>query len=325
MLWMSVAALAAVVVLSAAYTGEKVAEARARRRYPAPGQLVDVGGRRLHILARGSAPGPTVVIEQGVGSPSLMWWPVQEAVAKFACVCTYDRAGFLWSDPVAAQRSIEDRVADLHTLLVRSGVPRPYVLVAHSFGGLVVKQFARAYTEEVAGMVLVDVPGEAVLFRESSLRFYRQGVAFQKILRGAARFGLVRLLARRSKMLLLPEDEMGYALCVTPAHAAAVADDMRALLNATAAARAPQPAGSLGDRPLIALAHGLPFPAQAVVLEEGWRDGMRAIAAASTDGELIVAARSNHMIYLDEAELVIESIRRVHACARDGTRLTQRS
>jgi pimeloyl-ACP methyl ester carboxylesterase len=319
-----VAALAA-VVLCAAYTAEKLAEVRDRRRYPAPGKRVDVGGRHLHILTRGSAPGPAVVIEQGIGGPSLMWWPVQEEVAKFARVCSYDRAGFLWSDPVAGERSIEDRVADLHTLLVRSGVSGPYVLVAHSMGGLLTKEFARAYPAEVAGIVLVDMPSETVLFRESSLRFYRQGVSFQKVLRIAARFGLIRVLAKRAKMLLLPEDRMGYALCVTPTHAAAVADDMHAMLTASDAVRTPLAAGAWGGRPLIALAHELPFPGQAAVLEEGWREGMRSLVAASTDSELIVAARSNHMIYLDEPELVVESIRRVHAAVRDRMRMTQRS
>ena len=324
MLWVWVAALTA-VVLCAAYTAEKVAEERDRRRYPAPGKRVDIGGRQMHLLTRGSAPGPTVVIEQGTGGPSLMWWPVQEEVARFARVCTYDRAGFLWSDPVPGARSIEDRVADLHTLLVRSGVPGPYLLVGHSMAGLLIKEFARAYPAEVAGVVLVDAPNETVLFRETSLRFYRQGVAFQKVLRSAARFGLVRVLAKRAKMLLLPEDEMGYALCVTPTHAAAAGDDMRALLNASEAVRTPLAPGAWGDRPLIALAHGVPFPAQAAVLEDGWQEGMRSLAAVSTDSELIVAAHSNHMIYLDEPELVVESIRRVHAAVRGGTRVTQRS
>src|SRR5689334_24873130 len=210
-----------------------------------------MGGRRMHILGQGNAPGPVVVIEQGAASPSLVWWPVQEAIAKFARVCTYDRAGFLWSDPVKSGRSLDDRVADLYVLLKRAEAPPPYLLVGHSLGGLLVRRFARTYPDLVAGLVLVDSPDERVVFRENVRTFYAQGVRMQQNLAMAARFGLLRKLGRRVPMLMLPDDPVGYALCVTPQHANAAGDDMRALLNAPEAIRQPEPPGSLGDRPLI--------------------------------------------------------------------------
>jgi pimeloyl-ACP methyl ester carboxylesterase len=317
-LWIGAAVIA--VALGAAYTREKFAEARDRKRFPAPGQLLDIGGRGMHLLIRGQASGPTVVIEQGAGSPASTWWAVQDEVAKFARVCTYDRAGYMWSDPAPGHRSISDRVVDLHSLLTRAGLPGPYLLVAHSFGGLLVKQFARAYPQEVAGLVLVDTPDESVLFRDSSLRFCRQGMHFQRALQIAARFGIVRLLARH--MPLIPPDGAGRALCVTPMHAAACGDDMRAMVNATETERAAQAAGELKDRPLIVLAHGIAFPGPAAALEEGWNEGLQRVAQISSDSELIVAARSNHLIHVDEPERVIESIRRVHAAVRDGVRVS---
>src|SRR5688572_9412079 len=82
-------------------------------RLPPPGQMIDVGGRRLHVLCKGSAPGPTVVIEQGLAGPSILWWHVQDAVAQFARVCSYDRAGFHWSDPAPGERNMLDAVQDL--------------------------------------------------------------------------------------------------------------------------------------------------------------------------------------------------------------------
>jgi hypothetical protein len=97
---------------------------------------------------------------------------------------------------------------------------------------------------------------------------------------------------------------------------------MRALLNAPEAIRQPEPAGSLGDRPLILLAHGIPFPPMAAVMEEGWSDSQVRLARLSTDSELIVAHQSGHLIHVDEPELVVEAVRRVHAAVRDGTRLS---
>jgi pimeloyl-ACP methyl ester carboxylesterase len=216
LLW-TAAVLAALLaaLLAAGFVYEKLQEAGARRRYRAPGTLVDIGGRRMHILCQGNAAGPSVVIEQGAASPSLVWWPVQAAIAKFARVYTYDRAGFLWSDAAKSGRSLDDRVADLYVLLKRAEVPPPYVLVGHSMGGMLVRRFARAYPDLVAGLVLVDSPDEPVVFREAVRAFYSQGVTMQAIVRVAARFGVLRLLGRRVPMLMLPEDEMGYALCVS--------------------------------------------------------------------------------------------------------------
>ncbi len=77
---------------------EVVVEALNSQRYKALGELVDIGGgRRLHLLCKGDALGPTIIIEQGLFSPSILWWPAQDRASKFARVCTYDRAGYLWS------------------------------------------------------------------------------------------------------------------------------------------------------------------------------------------------------------------------------------
>ena len=88
---------------------EHIAERRDATQHPAPGRLIQVGDHRLHLFCQGSN-GPTVVIEQGAGSPSPLWWPVQEKIASFAHVCTYDRAGYLWSEPVRRPRSVRERL-----------------------------------------------------------------------------------------------------------------------------------------------------------------------------------------------------------------------
>jgi len=318
LLWIAIVSAA---LLVAGLTCEKVQESRDRRRYPAPGRFVDIGGRRLHLLTQGDAPGPTVVIEQGIGGASVVWHPIQASIAKFARVCTYDRAGFLWSDPVEPGRSLDDMVADLHAVLKNGKVPSPYVLVGHSMGGLLVRRFARAYPDLVAGVMLVDSPDELVVFRDTIRPFYAQGMRMQRVLGVFARLGLLRLLGRRIPMLMLPNDPVGYALCATPKHARAAADDMQAMFNASEAMKQQDSPGALGNRPLLLLEHGIPFPPMAAAMEEGWSDSQRRLTHLSTNSELLTAHECGHLIYVDDPELVIESVRRVHAAARNGTQL----
>ena len=120
-----------------------------------PGQLIDVGGHRLHLNCTGSG-SPTVVLEPGGGemSSNLGW--IAPAVARDTRVCVYDRAGRGWSEPADTAQDGAQIATDLHTLLQRGHVPGPYVLAGHSFGGLYVLTFAARYPDEVAGMVLVD-------------------------------------------------------------------------------------------------------------------------------------------------------------------------
>ncbi|HET8916305.1 MAG TPA: alpha/beta hydrolase [Propionibacteriaceae bacterium] len=153
------------VVLGLASIGggyETVRESIDATAYPAPGQLIDVGGHRLHLNCTGSG-SPTVVLEPGHGEvSSAMGW-IAPAVARDSRVCVYDRAGRGSSDPADGPQDAAQTAADLHTLLDRGHIPGPYVLAGHSFGGLYVLTFAATYPDQVAGLVLLDstapVPG----------------------------------------------------------------------------------------------------------------------------------------------------------------------
>jgi pimeloyl-ACP methyl ester carboxylesterase len=136
-------------------TYQAIATAVDMRRYPPPGQMVDVGGRRLHYRDMGEGDIP-VILEAGSGGWSLHWSRVQPAIAEFARVIAYDRAGAGWSDPSDAIPDSASIARDLHEMLQRAEIAGPYVLVGHSAGGFHVRAFAHEYPEEVAGMVLVD-------------------------------------------------------------------------------------------------------------------------------------------------------------------------
>jgi len=122
-----------------------------------PGQMVDVGGYKMHIQSSGSG-SPTVVMLAGSADFSLTWALVAPEIAKTHRVCTYDRAGLGWSEASPNPRLMTFEAAELHTLLQNAGVLPPYVLVSHSAGGVLARLFAHTYPDEIAGMVFVD-PG----------------------------------------------------------------------------------------------------------------------------------------------------------------------
>lgn len=126
-----------------------------------PGKLVDLGGHRLHVNCTGAGK-PTVVVENGLGDFSFDWILVQSRVSRFTRICTYDRAGYAWSDPGPKPRTFAQLNLELHESLSKLGENGPFVLVGHSYGGPVVRSFAATYPREVAGMVLVDAAHEGL-------------------------------------------------------------------------------------------------------------------------------------------------------------------
>ncbi|MES4792518.1 MAG: alpha/beta hydrolase, partial [Chloroflexota bacterium] len=106
-----------------------------------PGRLVDLGGYRLHILTTGRG-SPTVVLLNGMGDFSFVWSLVQPRVARFARVCSYDRAGDAWSDLGPTPRTMRQEVYELHLLLRNARLHPPYVMAGASYGGLLARLYA---------------------------------------------------------------------------------------------------------------------------------------------------------------------------------------
>jgi pimeloyl-ACP methyl ester carboxylesterase len=164
---------------------QAIATANDQRTFPLPGQLVDVGGYRLHLQCRGTAhPGsPTVILEAGAGLASPSWAWVQSAVATTTRVCAYDRAGLGWSDPGPTPRDARQVAHELHTLLERAAIAGPYVLVGHSLGGMYVRVYAAQYPDEVVGLVLVDASHPDQLTRAPATKAEQEN--FQRMLQFA--------------------------------------------------------------------------------------------------------------------------------------------
>jgi pimeloyl-ACP methyl ester carboxylesterase len=129
---------------------------------PAPkpiGTMVDVSGHRLHFTCLGDG-SPTVVIESGFDEYSFDWILVQAKASAFTRVCAYDRAGYAWSDPGPKPRTFAQINLELRDALAKLGEKPPFILVGHSFGGPVARNFALTYPDLVAGIVFVDAASE---------------------------------------------------------------------------------------------------------------------------------------------------------------------
>ncbi|MBA3533005.1 MAG: alpha/beta hydrolase [Ardenticatenales bacterium] len=308
---------------------ESNARAQALASVAPPGQVVDVGGHRLHIFCLGekSADQPTVILEAGAGGWSAHWYAFQREVATLARVCAYDRAGFGWSEAGALPRDGQRIAEELHTLLANAGEQPPYVLVGASRGGQYARIYRDAYPDEVAGLLLVDAEPEDFRSQtEVGQNVASQNQAVFSVVGTLTRLGVLRLLggdpASAPEIPCLP-----FLVKTLPpeAHAAYLAVEGQpkcfdALLTEEAATeqreaqvRQTQP---LGDLPLVVLTHGLTAPAaggaspeQAAQAEEVWQTLQKQLATLSSLGELVQASESGHNIALDQPELVLDAIR----------------
>jgi pimeloyl-ACP methyl ester carboxylesterase len=136
---------------------QAIATADDLHTYTPPGQMVDIGGRRIHMVVMGDDTGlPTIILEAGMASFSSNYYWVQSELASATRVVAYDRAGLGWSDPSPEPQDAGQSARDLHAALQKAGIPGPYVVAGHSYGGLVVRAFTDLYPDEVVGMVLID-------------------------------------------------------------------------------------------------------------------------------------------------------------------------
>ena len=146
--------LAAIILLGCAC--QFLASRRDRLRYANSGRWIEIEDRQqLFVVEKGTG-NTTVVFESGIAATHLNWCAIQQEVSRFACAVGYDRCGLGWSSPARTERTPANAARELRRMLAGAGIQPPYVLVGHSFGGMVMRRFALLYPGEVAGIVLVD-------------------------------------------------------------------------------------------------------------------------------------------------------------------------
>ena len=305
------------------------------RRFPQRGRSVQAADVRLNIDCTGQNT-PTIVLDTGWGLPAVSWIQVQPEVAKFARVCSYDRAGYGWSDRGPEPRTSSQIARELKALLTAAGEQGPYVLVGHSLGAFNARVFTHLYPGDVAGLVFVDGAHEDEEARINELlpdtiqqqekknderhtrmnqilapfRIYfgidRLGVATGWFLPGYASNPHLSNELRQQLLYLKQKYNFRYA----------PAAEMKVFQESAAEVRA---SGDIGNRPLIVLTAGIPYDHDPLLTREQmerqnnlWINILQVQEAhLSTRGKQIVVPDSTHLIPYDRPEAVISAIREV--------------
>ena len=314
-------------VLGAIY--QLIGSARDRRRYKPIGRMISLGTHRLHVVTAGSGT-PTVVFEAALGASSISWSLVQPKIAELTGTLAYDRAGMGFSELGPEPRTAQRIVDEMHAMLEASRVPKPYLLIGHSYGGMTCRLFAAQFPNDVAGMVLLD-PADPNTWKSPTPE-QRQKIKFGALLarQGAlvaslgiarataalARLGAHRaaratavamsggLLAGRTNRLIAPIDRIPAELrpvaataWIQPRFYRSLASQIRFMpesASQVAATRIPP------NLPLTVLsANSLPTSEM---------EANKSLASISSRGRHLVIPDSGHWIQLDQPELVIAAI-----------------
>ncbi len=330
------------VLLLAAALGllyEALGTRRDARAYPPPGRMVDLGTHRLHVLEKGSGP-CTVLLEAGLMSTVLSWSGLQQELSKSYRVVSYDRAGLGWSDLGPMPRTSEHIVQELRRMLSRASIAPPYILVGHSFGGLIMPLFAARYPQETVGLVLVDgvTPAEWNPPSESDRKLTRIGARVCRRAAILSRLGIIRLVrfllstpAKDVAGLLvrlisrgtpaqsgtvsspwfwaLPENEraMAAVFWVKEKFALTIASQLE---NLPVSAALLSEAGYPQDKPIVFLS--------ASTSPQRRRNEHAALADRLPLARHITAAKSNHWVMQDQPELVLQAVEHILRIARES-------
>jgi pimeloyl-ACP methyl ester carboxylesterase len=336
--WIAKVALASLIlvfVLGTAGAGyHALGSWRDSHRFHQMGRSFLIGKIKLNLNCTGHGT-PAVVFDSGMSGPGgLDWIKVQPEVARFTRACSYDRAGYGWSDPSPEPRTSLQIAKELRALLESSAERGPYVMVGHSFGGYNVRLFTKLYPSEVAGVVLVDAehPEEESRMKafERSLpsalqaRMHwedkRQEIWDAILTPIRIQFGLERLrvaLGQTYSTNFSPElQEEVLFLEEQPKYIRAVEDEGK--LDATSAAQV-KAAGDLGERPLIVLTADDPYGPDTVLTDEQkkrrddiWIYELQAqYAHLSIRGKQIVVRGSTHEMPADRPDAIVSAVHEV--------------
>lgn len=302
-------ALALIVIAGISTLYQSTATMIDQYRYPPLGKLVDIGTHKLHINSTGKGE-PVVVLDAGLSGTSLGWFLVQSEASKFAQVCSYDRAGYAWSDESPSKRTSLHIAEELHTLLHKANIAGPYILVGHSFGGCNMLMFANRYPKETAGVVLVDsVHDEMLKALPASQGIFNRIVRHPKFQWLLSLVGYKRLKGPSAeiKQMLQPLPQkirhMYVAQMSKTSYTKTVLREMECLNESLLQLN--ESKVHLQDKPLIVITAGI-FSND----EEGkiWCDLQKKLLSKSDKAKQIIAEDSDHMINHHQPRIIIDAI-----------------
>ena len=316
-----------VFVFALAITGmiyQSAAAESDQRKYPPPGVLVNVDGHKMHIYCAGDG-SPTILLDHVGGGSSVDWALIQPELTKHTRVCAYDRAGFGWSDPSPAPRTMEQQVHELHELLQGANEQGPYILVGHSYGARVGRVYADRYPGNVAGMVLMDA---GIMYDDPRYpaELHSESESEDQMIHAArwlAPFGLVRLA--RPLMEIPTYDLPEQARLASNSFAVSSHFFQSVITQGEAMPTVLQEeheVTSLGDIPLLVLVATEPDDA----VHKVWNQANIEMTGLSTNGNYRIVEGATHMslAYREaDAQVCVDGILDVLDAARKGQILAQ--
>lgn len=299
------------------------------RRFPPPGRTVKTSRGSMHVCQLGNGSGaPPIVLEAGIAASSLNWSILQPQLARMASTFSYDRAGFGWSKSSRRECTLQQMSCDLHELVAALNLPRPYVLVGHSYAAYILRVYAQRFPDELAGIILVDplTPEEWIKPRRFQRWQLRRGVWFSRAGAALGSIGVNRfclwLLQRGNSavpsrvlsMFGARASETGHRilgeLAKLPPETVRLIRErwshaeffltMARYIRTLPAAAAEAAQSQIPARIPVTVISGAHQPPVRMAEHQ-------AIAAHSLQGRHLVAANSAHWIHLDRPELIVEA------------------
>ncbi len=289
-------------------------------KYPPLGKMVDIGGYKLHINCSGTEhSGPTVVLDAGMGCGSLDWSLVQPEIAKFARVCSYDRAGTAWSDESPLLRTSSNIAEELHAVLNKASIPGPYILVGHSSGGINMRLYTHKYLDEVAGIILVDSSHEDQIEKLPEPEGWAKSLSNPTVPLILSYIGVRRLLSHlpqvKKTVEFLPEGirKMYLASQQTTKFIKTVCQEWVKFKESTQQLKAiTKPL----EIPMTVITAGKPLSTEMGLTQEYidetnrmWPILQKDLATKSSRGKHIIAEKSGHMIPHEQPDIIVDAVR----------------
>lgn len=306
-----------VLLMIIGFIFEQVSRSNSKKLVPL-GEFVNVGEHNLHYYKKGEN-GPSIIFETAFDPAGhLQWYNIQNEISKLTTTISYDRAGILWSERGNNPKTGEDIADELYILLNKTNAPKPYILVGHSMGGMLLRNFVSKYPNVVGGVILIDsqTPNDQDYLSDELYTLVSQDIP-SGLLKFANTVGLARLMFRG---MFPDKEEYQYQKSIMPAllhksvNGIFEEQDQMSFLKTEASK-----INTFGSIPLRIISATDSNRFDNIITDEtlknemvnAWNKMQKDLLKFSTNSQQILVPNSGHYINEDQPEIIIKSIKKL--------------